>query len=361
MLRSHANHSSTKRLAIAAVLTSCAGLGAQTTSISPSAATVDGGSNYILPYSWYPVRYQQIYDHNSFSHGSSVLRISEVAYRLFKPRRGNTVPTDSEITVHLAYAARGIDSTSFGEVFDRNTDSTTRKLCVSRKKVNMPNIGTGAFGFVIKFDSNVSFVYDPSLKRSLVLDVLKWDAYGKPAYLIDTVADDRKGAGIARAFTYESVPGRGEWSSLESTVHCHLQSDVTCEVRQLDSPSNDWRVTVRHPSVGIPTMVLLSDRKIRARIPELICDLRVVPQAILSGRTNAFGRFEAEFSLPRQAWRVLYVQAAATAPNSVGGSMTLSSASRLMIGSGLSQRTAPNRYPRAACLHHKRGHVTAFR
>ena len=331
------------------------GLTAQTASISPKGAAFDGGSNYVVPYSWYPTRYQQIYDHDSFSHGKTVLRISEVAYRLVSYRRGNTAATTSEVTLSLAYAAKGIDSTNSGIVFDRNVDLSTKKLCLSRKKVSMPSIKDASFGFVLKFDSNVSFVYDPSKKRSLVLEVLKWDGYGNSSYLIDAVIDDQKGAGTTRAYAYESRPGYGDSRQLWA-----CRTEPYTSAMQLDH--HTWRITTWvQPTRPLPAVLLVGNRLINSKAPGMRCALRVFPLVILPTTPRSSGHQQAELRLPRLPTATrFHVQSFAMIPNAMG-TPELGGTVTCVTGTGLTSPTPPNALRRAWWLHRNRGHVTAFR
>ena len=354
MFRSHAGHRPATLRALALALTICSGLSAQTASISPKGAAFDGGSNFVAPYSWYPSRYQQIYDHDSFSHGSGVLRISEIAYRLTKPRRKNTAARDAEVTIHLAYAAQGVDSTNTGLLFDANVDLGTKKLCVARRTVRMPSIGNESFGFVIKFDSSVSFVYDPSKKRSLVLEVLKWDAY-RPGYLIDA-AYGQKARGTSISFADQDHPKDGWVRPVARSGQCRPFVAATQEVR-----ATQWRLsTWFQPRRSAVAFFILGERVVDVPLPPSQCNLRVPPRLILPAERDANGYHVAYLTQP-DVWDLerFFVQAAAIIETTRG--FELGGAIECIPFNKLNGPLPPDRLTSIGWQGRNRGQVTAFR
>jgi hypothetical protein len=193
---------------------------AQTSTITPKAAAADGNTNNNVPYPWYPTRYQQLFDPDSFSHGTSVLRIGEIAFRMASGYRDGTWGGQStRVSVWCALAPTGVSSSQFSWTFDANVDLPTKRLVIANRTVTMPSLASNAFGFSLKFDAPTTFLYDPGQRRALVIETIKWSG-PYVTYPLDAVDDPQLGKGTARLWAFESEPGLGESYYLPGYYGC---------------------------------------------------------------------------------------------------------------------------------------------
>jgi len=52
-------------------------------SIAPKGAAISGNANNNIPFSWYPTRYQQVYDYDAFTTGTTrAVFANQIAFRM---------------------------------------------------------------------------------------------------------------------------------------------------------------------------------------------------------------------------------------------------------------------------------------
>ena len=93
---------------IATLLLTTTSTGQTATTISPKGAATGGNTNNNIPYSWWPTRYQQLFDKDSFTHGTSVFITRGIAYRMNKSfANGRYGGEKTELEIWLATASQG--------------------------------------------------------------------------------------------------------------------------------------------------------------------------------------------------------------------------------------------------------------
>lgn len=171
-----------RTLALLVAILIPATLEAQTAGISPKAAIAAGPTNRGVSglghgFGLDAHRLQQVYNFDSFTSGTTqVLAIRSIRFRM--PAAYNTGTQGGQtvvIAMDLALAATGVDADTLTTTFASNVDASTQKRVFSTKKLVLPILGSTTtpstgFDFKIPLDSAI-FVYNPSAKRALVLDL----------------------------------------------------------------------------------------------------------------------------------------------------------------------------------------------
>ncbi|MEZ5988103.1 MAG: hypothetical protein R3F30_03060 [Planctomycetota bacterium] len=135
---------------------------------SPKEFVIDGNTNNNIPYSWYPTRYQQVYDAASFD-VQAPIKAANLYYRM-AGSGGSYGGQVVELAIWLGFAAKGVDATSATGTFASNIDATSQKLVVQKTKFNMPKLPNTNWDIKLPFDSGAVFVYGPVLGQNLVIE-----------------------------------------------------------------------------------------------------------------------------------------------------------------------------------------------
>ncbi|MEZ5988106.1 MAG: hypothetical protein R3F30_03075 [Planctomycetota bacterium] len=134
--------------------------------ISHQAGAAGGNTNNNIPYSWYPTRYQQVYDDASFDVGTPTA-LSTLYYRMNKSyANGSYGGQTIEIAVLIAYAAANIDSQTCTGTFASNLDNTSLKTVIKKTKFVLPKLSDTSWGIKFPFDSGVTFLCTARCSRS---------------------------------------------------------------------------------------------------------------------------------------------------------------------------------------------------
>lgn len=193
----------TLRLLPVAALT-CA-LAAQTT-IAPQAASVLGNSNANAPFAWWPHRYQQLYDSNTFSHGTGPFTANGVRFRMDPTFANGTLTGNADVQMWMAQAAPGVSSTQFSRLLDNNVAPLTKQLVVRRTWINLPLLSNSNFAIAIPFDA--PYTLHPSAGTT-IMEVSCWgnDQGNAPfIYPLDAVTG-ALAAGVGRLLAWTPTGG----------------------------------------------------------------------------------------------------------------------------------------------------------
>ncbi len=207
------------------------GLSAQTaTTISPKSGATQGNTNNNIPYSWFPTRYQQIFDYDSFTHGNTPFLMKGVRYRMNKSfANGRYGGSSSTLSMWLGDAAKGITSASFSRTFDSNMNQSTKKMVIKKKVFLMPKLSNQNFDIKLPFDSGSIFLLVPTKKLSLVQEVIVWgNTNGNRLFTYPIDAMRTLGTvkpKISRLYAYESNPGSGTYTTNGSFQGCRNLSN----------------------------------------------------------------------------------------------------------------------------------------
>jgi len=202
------------RLSFLAVLASTSLLAAQSPTYAPGYALGQVNSNNIYPHSTAQMRYQQIHDAWTFtSQVPGIVR--SVSFRPsnqspYLNRAGATV----EMQIELGLAATGVDAQKGSLTMDNNFDKTTRKLVMSRKKINYPSSGTTLdqlkiFDIKFPFDASSVFLWNPLLRRSLVIELRQYSHSGGYAWdFVSSTSVAGNGFSVQNG-TFDGCPSKG--------------------------------------------------------------------------------------------------------------------------------------------------------
>lgn len=196
----------------------CFGLAAQTsTTISPKSGAKQGNTNNNIPYSWYPTRYQQIFDFDSFTHGNNVFIMKGVRYRMNKSfANGRYGGKSANLSMWMGEAAKNITAATFSRTFDSNMDQTTKKLVINKKTFLFPKLSNQNFDIKIPFDSGSLFLFVPVKKKALVQEVITWSNNNGNrlfTYPIDAWRSTSTKKEISRLYAYKSSAGTGSYTT----------------------------------------------------------------------------------------------------------------------------------------------------
>jgi len=138
--------------------------------ISHKAGATAGNTNNNIPYSWYPTRYQQVYDYGTFDVGTPTA-LNTLYYRMNKSfANGNYGGQTVELAVWMAYAAAKVDSQTCTGTFANNLDNTSLKNVLKKTKVVMPKLANTSWGVKLPFDSGTTFLFGALLQKHLVIE-----------------------------------------------------------------------------------------------------------------------------------------------------------------------------------------------
>ncbi len=202
------------------------GLSAQTaTTISPKVGATQGNTNNNIPYSWYPTRYQQIFDYDSFSHGNTPFLMKGVRYRMNKSfANGRYGGSSVTLSMWLGDAAKGITSSSYSRIFDSNMNQTTKKMVIKKKLFFMPKLSNQNFDIKFPFDSGSIFLLVPTKKIALVQEVITWGNtngnryFTYPMDVMRTVGTVKPK--VSRLYAFDSSAGSGTYTTNGSFRGC---------------------------------------------------------------------------------------------------------------------------------------------
>jgi len=238
-------------------------------SYSPSWALNQTNSNNIYPYSTSPQRYMQIHDWDTFSR-QGVLLIRGVRYRAslqfnYTNRTGRTV----EIEMRMGLAPAGVNAVKRSTTFAKNWDAKTIKVVIKKKKVTFPTSGPtheALKEFTVKFpfDSNASFLYITSQKRSLVIETKQY-ATG--------------GGGYAFDFWSSTATMKGGYSHRNGSYLGCLSKSKVLVTHAIDGAnlyvgSPAWTLSGEGNGATIPGVVTLGAKSMSATIPGTTCQLK---------------------------------------------------------------------------------------
>lgn len=187
-----------------AVLSFSLSAAAQSTTVSPKDAVGAGansrgvsGLGYGFNISAHHL--QQLHDFDSFSHGQAPFPMSSIGFRMPSGRNvGNQGGARVEIAVQLSLAPALVNANAHTTSFAKNRDESTARLVFRKKTVLLPTLGSATnpslgFDFRLKFDG-APFVYVPSNKRTLVLDLFNYTIVsGSNNYFVDGWTRARSG------------------------------------------------------------------------------------------------------------------------------------------------------------------------
>ena len=343
---------------------------AQTTQwVSPKAAATSGNSNNNIPYSWYPARYQQIYDFDSFAPAmSGPAIIKSVNYRMnasFTNRPGQTI----DVSMWLGYASSGTSSASFNTTFDSNIDATTKKAVIARRKISLPQLNNTNFDVKFPFDSSTNFIYLATRKVSLVKEVIVWGNSNNSSiftYPLDA-ASGTTGTGSARLYAYQGSPGAGSYVQNGSYAGCNNSNSVL--VNQYASATN---IKVGNSTgyayaygriASLPCVGILGSAPLNVTLPGTSCNLMQNVTLLFpgAGDTSTLGRWQFNFAVPNDAslgnvkfyWQTVFVNPGA---NALG--LVSTRGIQITIGDGIG--TTPDKYTTATGSTKTYGLVTQF-
>ena len=141
------------------------------TTLSPKSVATAGNTNNNIPYSWYPTRYQQIYDYDTFV-GSTVVPVKSINYRMNKSfANGKYGGQSVTLSVWMAYTPQGttpVTSKNATTTFANNIDTKTLVQVISKKTILMPKLSNTGFG--IKLPTSKAFIFSSAFKKSLVIE-----------------------------------------------------------------------------------------------------------------------------------------------------------------------------------------------
>lgn len=275
------------------------------TTISPKgAATTSGNTNNNIPYSWYPTRYQQIYNYDTFSHGQTPFVVKQVAYRMNKSfANGKYGGQTIELSMWLGRAPAGTNSGSYNMTFDKNFDAATKVLVINRKKFLAPKLANTNFDFKLPLDSPTTLI--PTTQRATVMEVIYWGNTNNNTlftYPLDA-ASSTLGTGIARLYAYESPPGGGSY--IQNGTYGGCTNSNNSVVRQYASAGNikvgsstgyayAYGYIPNIPGIGILGAIGISVSLGGG------CQLGVVPILLFpgTGSNNTSGRIQQNFAVP---------------------------------------------------------------
>ncbi len=199
----------------AAALLAC-GLAAQGPWISPKSGATQGNTNNNIPYSWWQTRYQQIFNHDSFTPVSAAMVLRGCNYRMNKGfANGNYGGQTIEIDMYLSLAPTGTNASTYSRTFALNVDSTTTKRVIRRKRFFMPKLSNQNFDIKLPFDAGQLFPYITTQQRALVQEVHMWGHTANTNGIFTYPMDAWSGAAspeITRVYAYNSRSTRGDYA-----------------------------------------------------------------------------------------------------------------------------------------------------
>lgn len=236
-----------------------------------------GGGNPAIPFAWYPVRFQQIYNFDSFTNPAPVV-VKSVAFR-GAPLTSNGRPggQTTRIKVRLAFTGGNLSAANPSNIFATNLDAKSLKTTVANRTIKLPILQDDTFVLKIPFDANAVFV---------------WPGAGGKKHLVIEVFQYQNSLGN-RPFSYaldawsSASAARGSWAPNGSYAGCPSAGGPN--VRH---DSNAARLVVgdqNHAFLGfaqaanLPGVVVLGTTRINAPIPGTPCRLVNTMLALFGG------------------------------------------------------------------------------
>lgn len=147
-------------------------------------------------------RVQQIHNHDSFTHGASPFVMRQIGFRKPAGRNtGNEGGATIEFAMDLALGAAGVTATSHSTTYANNADAATKRRVFAMRSIKLPVLGSPmnpSLGFDFKLPFDQAFVYTPTQKRALIIDLYKYDpTSGAANYFVDGWTRARSGIGGA--------------------------------------------------------------------------------------------------------------------------------------------------------------------
>lgn len=202
---------------------------AQTASvISPKGSATQGNTNNNIPYSWYPTRYQQVYDYDTFV-GSTVVPVMKVNYRMAQGfGTGNYGAQTVTLSMWMAYTPQGttpITAKNASTTFANNIDTATLVQVVSKKAINMPKLSNYSWG--INIPTSQPFIFTAAQKKSLVIETRVYSNTNGNAiftYPIDAYSASNVGAGsYTTNGSYNGCPAKAAKNVTHYAVTSYLK------------------------------------------------------------------------------------------------------------------------------------------
>lgn len=136
--------------------------------VSPKEGKTQGNGSNAIPYSWEPIRYQQIHDPDSFDLAQRQI-VRSINYRVALDK--TTGPVSVTLTILIGLAPQGRNSGNFSMTFDQNIDKATLKTFVNRRTIKFAYATSPTFNVKIPSDSGVAFVWPGTAGgRALVVE-----------------------------------------------------------------------------------------------------------------------------------------------------------------------------------------------
>ncbi|MCA8971841.1 MAG: hypothetical protein KDC95_18790 [Planctomycetes bacterium] len=266
-------------------------LAAQGTTYAPSYALSQVNSNNIYPHRTTSMRYQQIHDAWSFtSQTQSIIR--GVAFRPSNQSNYVNQPAGIvEIQIEMGLAATGVDAQNGSLNMDSNFDSTSRKVVLSRKKVNYPASGATpddlkVFQNKFAFDASGIFLFNPVLNRSLVIELRQYSYSGGYAWdFVSSTTVAGNGFSVQNG-TYDGCPSKG------NNVPTFEGDGASLKI------AGTATFTGTYDASSIPAVMSLGAQAVSAQLPGTKCMIVNDLGFLIGGATNASNQFQVSFPVP---------------------------------------------------------------
>ena len=289
-------------IALACLLT--AGLSAQTSWISPKSGAANGNTNNNIPYSWWPTRYQQIFNHDSFTPAIGVMLFRGCNYRMNKSfANGRYGDQTIEIDMYLSMAPTGTTATTYSRSFSGNVDSTTTKRVIRRKRFKVPKLSNQNFDIKFPFDAGQIFIFVTGQKRALVQEVHMWghtaNTNGIFTYPMD--AHRQTTPEVTRVYSYQSSSTRGSYAQNGAFNGCANNQNLIPDHHasySITVGSSTGFVYGRSKMANAPGLLIIGATPLNITIPGTQCNLmQDLLMTFVKPSSNTIGGYT-EFPIP---------------------------------------------------------------
>ncbi len=251
--------------------------------ISPKAGALTSGGGNSIPFSWYPTRYQQIHDYDTFV-GATVVPVKSVNFRMGKSwSNGRYGGQSIVLSMWLAYTPQGttpVTSKNASRTFSQNIDAKTQVQVVNKKKIVLPKLTKWTFG--IKIPASRPFIFSAAFKKALVVESRVYS-----------------NSNSSRIFTYpvdvysSQNVGRGSYTTNGSYGGCKSKSNSTVSHYAITTylkVGNKLNYTYGYGRAAkLPAVMTLGAKNLNITLPGTSCKIVNDLVAIFPGITSASG------------------------------------------------------------------------
>jgi hypothetical protein len=262
------------------------------TTTSPKIAAAGGTSGNSIPFSWYPVRYQQVHDYDTFV-GSPVVPVKSVNFRLGKKWSTGLYGGQSIVlSMWMAYTPQGttpITSKNASMTFAKNLDAKTLVQVVNKKTIVLPKSTT--FNFGLKIPISKTFLFSSGFKKSLVIETRVYsNSSGSKSftYPIDAWNGSAVGSG--------SYKTNGSYSGCKAKSGSFVSHYAVPTGLKVGSASNFSYGYGR--AASLPALMSLGALNLNITLPGTSCKIVNDLLAIMPGLTSASSNGYYRVALP---------------------------------------------------------------